>query len=325
MRIFLFLLWVVGPGMCLLGGAERDHEVWASYRLGFVGADGASAAEAAMRAGAREAARELERQHRLSIELDFQAARRPDAGAQAAAMQRMFVGKVNGVALVPVWDPVVVDEVLFLTGRGIPVLTLVNDLPGAGTLAHIGSDEHVLGEQAMRAGLRAAGARRGGVALLQASAGNPNGALRLEGAKAAWEQAGRAGGLLEVLPGSSPGATLAVIADTLQQAGPRGIAGWVFLDEGPLTGADSLPWGQGTMGCVAIAEGPVPLHYLQKGQLDAVVMPDYFSWGKEAVRLLIASIHEEESPEQAVLYPEPVVIREQNLPEWRARWALWLR
>jgi ribose transport system substrate-binding protein len=67
-----------------------------------------------------------------------------DANAQAAAMDQAIARKPAGIAVMA-WDPVLTPGINKAIDAGIPVVTVVGDLPDSKRLAYIGSNQRDLG------------------------------------------------------------------------------------------------------------------------------------------------------------------------------------
>ena len=73
---------------------------------------------------------------------------RSDPGAAAAVLDRIEGRGSDGVILKAPDDPLVVDAVARLVGRGIPVVTFVTDLPSSRRAAYVGVDNRAAGATA---------------------------------------------------------------------------------------------------------------------------------------------------------------------------------
>lgn len=68
--------------------------------------------------------------------------------AVEALARRMLATECQAVALYGEEDPVVIDAITMLTVRGIPVVTLVSDIPASPRLAYVGIDHYSAGRTA---------------------------------------------------------------------------------------------------------------------------------------------------------------------------------
>ena len=77
--------------------------------------------------------------------------------------------RADGVAFMALDDEQVRDAVAAVTGQGVPVLTVISDLPGSPRAAYVGLDNRAAGRTAARMIGRFVGDRRGRVALIAGS------------------------------------------------------------------------------------------------------------------------------------------------------------
>lgn len=92
-----------------------------------------------------------------------------DGEALATALDRIDPAAVSGVALVAVETPAVAGAIDRLTGSGVPVVTLVSDLPASGRVHFAGIDNVAAGRTAASLLGRFVGDRSGQVAVLAGS------------------------------------------------------------------------------------------------------------------------------------------------------------
>ena len=67
-----------------------------------------------------------------------------DAPGQVAAFDQAIAMKPAGICVFA-WDPSVAPDIDKATAAGIPVVTILGDLPNTKRIAYVGSDEHLLG------------------------------------------------------------------------------------------------------------------------------------------------------------------------------------
>ncbi len=109
-----------------------------------------------------------------------------DAPALCARLEALGGDGVDGLALVGSDDPRVLAAIADLRARGIPVLTLVSDVPGADSNGYVGIDNTVAG-------------RTAGRLIVLAHGGQPGRVLPVVGALSARDHADRVAGLRAVI------------------------------------------------------------------------------------------------------------------------------
>ncbi len=302
-----------------------EREIWGSFRLGLLGGDSDSAVFAVVKAGARDAAKALEKEHKLSIELIFKAPVEGDAHTQDGALGEFFIEGVDGIALDPHPGQELVDEISFLATQNIAVVCFHRDLPEHMRLAYIGSDQQALGRMAMKALAKAMGPRGGSVAVLAGPSGSDLARQRLDGAEAVAKEAGnfRPYGIFTCEEALTP-ALNTVRRVTAEDRDDR-LNGWLFLGPWPLSGAAGLPWEADEMPCVAIGAEPPELPYLKQGTVNALVAQKYYDWGYQSVVMLIEKLYLKKDPEPAVILTDGELITPGNQAAYRAKWVEWLR
>jgi ribose transport system substrate-binding protein len=67
-----------------------------------------------------------------------------DAPGQVAAFDQAIAMKPAGICVFA-WDPSVAPDIDKATAAGIPVVTILGDMPNSKRIAYVGSDEHLLG------------------------------------------------------------------------------------------------------------------------------------------------------------------------------------
>jgi ribose transport system substrate-binding protein len=80
----------------------------------------------------------------LGVKAEYVGPAEVDANAQAAAMDQAIARKPAGIAVMA-WDPVLTPGINKAIDAGIPVVTVVGDLPDSKRLAYIGSNQRDLG------------------------------------------------------------------------------------------------------------------------------------------------------------------------------------
>ncbi|MBV2185913.1 MAG: LacI family DNA-binding transcriptional regulator [Rhizobium sp.] len=212
-----------------------------------------------------------------------------DAGALVEALDGLATDRLYGVALVAVDAPEVAAAVDRLVEAGIPVVTLVSDLPASRRVHFAGIDNLAAGRTAASLLGRFVGDRRGSIALLAGSLSVRDHRERLDGFRAVMAAEYPHLLLLEVVEGrDDPALVERLLAD-------------LFRERGDILGIYSL--GAGNRGLVAalgkasFARRPAVVAHeltvttrtaLTGGLIDAVLNQDAGHEVRSAIRVLKA-------------------------------------
>ncbi len=82
----------------------------------------------------------------VTVDVRFTTIDKPEA--QAACIDELVAGGVDGLVITPINHPLVADKLRELSGSGFPVVTANTDVPGCGRIAYVGSDYYKSGETA---------------------------------------------------------------------------------------------------------------------------------------------------------------------------------
>ena len=212
-----------------------------------------------------------------------------DAGALVEALDALATDRLSGVALVAVDAPDVAAAVDRLVEAGIPVVTLVSDLPASRRVHFAGIDNLAAGRTAASLLGRFVGDRRGSIALLAGSLSVRDHRERLEGFRAVMAAEYPRLSLLEVVEGRDDPALVERLLSDL------------FRERGDILGIYSL--GAGNRGLVAalgtarFARRPAVVAHeltvttrsaLTGGLIDAVLNQDAGHEVRSAIRVLKA-------------------------------------
>lgn len=345
------------------GSIASAADEWPSLVIGFIGQSRYQPQTVAALAGAIDAARELGPEHRLHVSVEHRSPEAATAQAQNEALRQLFVGSTAGVLIHPVDGSASASLLALLNRQRMPVVTFATPEEIDGISAAVVDDQAAIGTalatEVSRLLDARVGRRSGAVAIL---AGPQGVQPYVERTDAALEQLARSTdyasyGTFNCEP------TLNAALQTLQTvtAAERndGLNAWISVGGWPLTGIHAgLPQNSALAGYV-VAEGlPQMLPYLENGRVFALVSPDYYGVGYEAMRqvLLAQSARRAEGdPAQAepvvtqegsagsakgekttttVAVPQadavvrvkvlPRIIRKANLKQYAGQWASWL-
>jgi len=211
-----------------------------------------------------------------------------DAAALAKAIDAAIAEDVSGIAAVAVDAPEVSDAIARAHAAGIPVVTLVSDLAGAGRDHFVGVDNIAAGRTAGSLMGRFLGGRPGPVAVLAGSMRVRDHGERLEGFLAAMSAMPEARAILPVLEGQDdPELSFSLIADCL--ANVPDLAGIYSLGAGNRGLLAALAERGRSDLCVIVHELTGETRAaLESGLADAVLNQDAGHEVRSAIRVLRA-------------------------------------
>lgn len=323
-QVLLAMAIGMQAGIAAANSLDQPHEIWERYNFSFINNDPDSIAFAAIEAGARNAAAQLAPPRRLGLSLQFLNPPDTDPAHQINWMRRMFVDGSNGVVLSPGHESTLLEEIDFLAGRGIPVITLGNDTAGSLRTASIETNQQQAGRLLLEATARHLGPRGGPVAILAGDLSIRSRQERLDGVRKALANHPSLSlfGVYEcpeTINGSHD-----VLQKVVAEDRNRRIRAWIFLGGWPLLGVADLPWAPGTTVCVAMDALPKMLPYLEDNSVQALVAEDFYGWGEQAMQWLVHYVHDGTAPEPNLLRMPPALIDARNLADYRKRWASWM-
>lgn len=82
----------------------------------------------------------------VTVEIRYAALDNPEL--QSSLIDQLLELGIDGLVIVPINHPTVVDKIKSLTESGFPVVTANSDIPGCGRIAYVGSDYYRSGETA---------------------------------------------------------------------------------------------------------------------------------------------------------------------------------
>lgn len=136
------------------------------YRFTFILPDSATGFIALLRAAL---AAEQTRLKADKVHLDIVTTSAFEITSQAQALRKFTARNTDGIALIAAEAPEVQSEIARLTREGVPVLTLVSDLPRSDRSVYVGPDNVVAGRTAASFMGRFVGEKRGSVLMIAGS------------------------------------------------------------------------------------------------------------------------------------------------------------
>ncbi|MBV0911180.1 LacI family DNA-binding transcriptional regulator [Anianabacter salinae] len=185
---------------------------------------------------------------------------------------------VDGIAVVGSADPEVVGTISALRAKGVPVLALVSDLPGAERDAYVGIDNTVVGRTAGRLMVLSHGGRRGRI-------------LPVVGTRTAPDHADRLAGFYEVIGGAMDIAPVIEGRDQHELV-ERQVAAALEADPA-ITGIYSA--GAGNAGLIRVLEGRTGA-----GPRPIVILHELVAHSRRALEAGLIDIVIDQRPEEEV-------------------------
>ncbi|MGJ8640174.1 MAG: sugar ABC transporter substrate-binding protein [Opitutaceae bacterium] len=317
-RLFALSIVTLFIGTSLFG---QNREILAEYKIGIIGQDLENAIYQATHLGAQTAARELSQQYSIDVELLVLTPDKNKGGNQETSMAELFIEDADGFIISPANPDLVRPSVAFALEQGQEIVFFERELSGTSPLAAILADETKAGRLAGEAILKELPSR-GRVAILTSN--NPDVALqkRLDGVRSALGYK-----RIQSVITCEPDYMSAIQAIRAAEEADRNdlITGWIFLDDWPLLGLPALPWKPNELPTVAIQSSPSAFMYIDQKYVDALIVHPYYDWGYLTVETLIKKLHEDSSPETAVIITEPRVVDWRNIDSYRESWKVWLK
>jgi ribose transport system substrate-binding protein len=274
----------------------------------------------AARTGAEAAARDLSREHGITVEImwltppqedgQVQAQRIPQAvndGADAILISCSDAGKVTGA---------INDAV----NRGVPVMTFDSDAPQSARFAFYGVDDVETG-QAVMAELTKLMGGSGKVAILAGNQNAPNLQRRVQGVR---QEAAKSAAIQVVgtfnhieTPQDAAAEVVRVNNAYPDLTGWAMVGGWPLFTRSLLTDLDPA-----RIKIVAVDALPAQLAYVERGIAPVLLAQPVYRWGYVGVETIVRKLHlRTEVPE--VIPMELVRVTKENLGEWARQLQAW--
>ena len=318
MQAFRLTLCLLFFGFSL---SAQNREILAEYRIAFMGQDIENPIYEAAFKGAQLAARELEREYSIQIELMMRTPMVTEGVTQTAVLSELQHERLDGLIISPAEDASIRDAIGAALEIEDAVVFFENQLPEAVPLLSVLADETEAGRMAGREILKHL-PTGGRVSILTRTKPTEELRQRLKGVR---EVLGFR--RIESVVHCDPNYRAAI--ERLHQAEEADrnglIDAWIFLEDWPLRGMPALPWQPGAKPLVALQSSPSAFLYMEQGYLKALVVHPYFDWGYTGMEALIKKIHDKQSPEVNSIYFEPGIINLRGQREYQDSWREWLR
>ncbi len=292
-----------------------------TYTLGMVAKSAGNPFFEAARAGANDAARDLGKQHGITVKIDWRTPNEEDAQKQAEFIEQLLLNGADGIIISCSDANKVTDTINKAVAQGVPVATFSGDAPASQRFISIGIDDYAAGA----ATFEALAKELGGKGVVAAIDGNPN-AVNLQQRAAGFRAAAKK------FPGirlvdifyhkETPQDAVAKI-EQVMQANPD-ITGWGLLGGWPLFTDNALKWPAGTIKCVSIDALPQQLGYVRSGHVQLLLGQNVYGYGRLAVESLVDKLLLKKSPPQPIANTALIPVTRANVEAIAKNWETWL-
>ncbi len=306
--------------------AEFNREGQQVYTIGFVGRTQQSYEYAAASSGAYDAAKDLEKEYGIDIQLQFQTPRKILLAEQLVSLQRCLINQTDGI-IVNVLNPDgLTREIDYIVSQGIPVLTYDHDAPQSKRFASVRSNDFEIGKMIMREYAKRLGKNGSNVAILTSNIENEHDNDGLAGATS-YLSDNQTLSPYDIYSCSESQAAAILLVDRSEidsRIDKKKIDGWAFLTYWPVFGKEELPW-EGGVPCVGVGTLPPMVEHLKSGRVQALVSEAYYDWGYKSVAIMVEKLHLGKQPKKPNVYTDIELITKNNAEQYTQNWEQWTR
>ncbi len=271
------------------------------------------------RIGAVDAAKKLEKETGVKIEIDWRTPDTEDAQLQAQRIAQAVNEGTNCVLISCSDAKKVTTAINDAVAKGVPVMTFDSDAPASKRFAFYGVDDEKTGARVMDELAKLNGGK-GNVAILAGNQNAPNLQKRANGAK---EAAKKYPGI-KIVDTFYHVETPQDAARTVLQAmkaNPQ-IDGWCMIGGWPLFTRSLLDLDPNKVKIVAVDCLPAQLDYIEKGVAPVLLAQPTYQWGYVSVEKIVDKLVL--NKEVPVINPmELVRVSKENLNEWAKQLKDW--
>jgi ribose transport system substrate-binding protein len=303
-------------------GGHNTSGALPRYQIGIIAKSGSNPVFLAARQGAIDACRVLGAEMGCDVTPIWKTPNAEDAQAQAQYIEQLSSQGVDGIAISCTDANVVTPAINDAVDNGVTVVTFDSDAADSRRMAYYGVDDHTAGAKIMEL-LAASMGDSGVVAVLAGNQAAPNLQARVAGVQ---EEAARHDGItiLEVYYHGETASEAASKMQQVQNANPQ-ITGWALVGGWPLYTQNALDGIHQNAKVVSMDPLEMPLDYMIRGEVQALVGQPYYDWGYESVRLILNKIHNNQAPASARVTVAPDVVDSVAAAQaLKGRWSQWL-
>lgn len=295
-----------------------------TYTIAVIAKSNSNPVFLAAKTGAIDAgARLTEELDGVNVEVNWQTPPQEDAQLQAQYVEQLVASGIDGIAI-SVSDANTLNTVLAdAVKKGVVVVTFDSDVPDSGRMAYYGVDDKEAGRELMRQ-LAPLLDGNGTVAVLTGNPAASNLSARVDGVV---EEAENHEGvnIKQVYSFMPETATEAVAKMQQVQTANPDINGWALVGGWPLYTANALDGIYENAKVVSMDPLPLPIAYVQKGQVQVLVGQPYYGWGERSVQMIVDKLHFDKSPASELVIAEFDIVTGENADEYLVNWDAWLK
>lgn len=302
------------------GASAADDTV---YRIGVIAKSNSNPPFQAAKKGAFDAAARLsEEMNGVRVEVLWQTPPQEDAQQQAQYVEQLVASGVDGIAISCTDANLLTNSLKAAVEKGVVVVTFDSDAPESGRMAYYGVDDKEAGREVMRHLAEQMGGS-GKVAVLTGNPAASNLQKRVDGVL---EQAGEYEGIQTPTVYSFMPETATEAAAKMQQvqAANPDITGWALVGGWPLYTDNALDGIYQNAKVVSMDPLPLPLKYVEKGQVQVLVGQPYYGWGEKSVEMIINKLEYNRTPESELIFADFDIVTEENVEAYGVNWEKWL-
>lgn len=274
----------------------------------------------AARTGALAAARELQQEHGVPVEIAWLTPPTEDGQVQAQRIAQAVAEGMSAVLISCSDAGKVTGAINDAVARGVPVMTFDSDAAGSKRFAVYGVDDIKTGEAVMVELAKQMGGK-GKVAILAGNQNAPNLRKRVEGVK---QEAAKHPGIaiVDTFYHTETPQDAAAEVVRVQNAYPE-VQGWAMIGGWPLFTPTLLTdLDPKKVKIVAVDALPVMLPYVEKGLAPVLLAQPVYLWGHVSVQKIFDKVQlKQDVPE--VIPMELVRVSRENLGSWARQLRDW--
>ncbi len=302
-------------------GAGGGDDTAASYTFGVIAKSQSNPVFQAARTGAFDAARDIEAEHGVKINIRWETPSGEDAQAQAQKITRLAASGVDGITVSCTDAALLTPAINDAVDSGVEVVCFDSDAPDSKRFAYYGIDDVEAGREVMRQLAKAMG-DTGVVAILAGNQAAPNLQARVRGVV---EEAAN-------YPDISIGYTF-YHAETASDAANKvqqeqqansDITGWAMVGGWPLFTTNALDGVHEVAKVVSVDHLKEQLDYVRDGQVQALIGQDCYGWGYETVMMLFDKVHNGTSPASVINTFDLQIVNQDNVEDYAGIWDKWV-
>ena len=302
-------------------GSSSSEGSGEKYVIGVVAKSQGNPVFKAARVGAEAAAADLSSMYDIDVQIRWQTPDSENAQTQAQYVEQLAASGVDGIAISVINADVLTGALKDAIDRGVTVMTFDSDAPDSGRMAYYGVDDRAAGAAVMRE-LAKVMNNEGVVAILAGNEAATNLQTRVAGVI---EEAAKYPDITvkETYYHPETANDAAAKMQSVQTTHPE-ITGWALVGGWPLYTDNALDGIHENAKVVSLDPLPLPLNYLEKGQVQVLIGQPYYGWGYESVSYIVEKLHNAKNPPEEMIFAEFDVVTTDNVGEFKGQWDKWL-